>query len=48
MILTSGYSEAEVKGEIRHLGAAFLPKPFTPQALIRCVTDVLGGPSHRG
>ena len=46
VILTSGYSEAEVKGEIRQLGAAFLPKPFTHHALIRCVTEVLGGASQ--
>lgn len=46
VILTSGYSEAEVTGEIRQLGAAFLPKPFTPQSLISCVTEVLGGASQ--
>lgn len=44
VILTSGYSESEVEGEVRQFGAAaFLPKPSTPRSLIRCVTGVLGG-----
>lgn len=41
MILTSGYSEAEVKGEIRELDAVFLPKPFTPRDLLECVDRAL-------
>ena len=48
VILTSGYSEAEISRDIRQLGGPFLSKPFSPQALIRCVAEVLGGASEGG
>jgi two-component system, cell cycle sensor histidine kinase and response regulator CckA len=48
VILTSGYCEGELKGATRQLGAAFLPKPFTPESLIRCVAEVLGRSSQGG
>ena len=41
VILMSGYSEAEVRAEIREAGAAFLSKPFLPDALLRVVGTAL-------
>lgn len=41
VILMSGYSAAEVHAEIRETGAAFLSKPFTPDALLRSVGNAL-------
>ncbi|MEX2572385.1 MAG: PAS domain S-box protein [Gemmatimonadota bacterium] len=41
MILTSGYSASDVHGEIRESGLPFLAKPFTPDALLRCVAECL-------
>jgi PAS domain S-box-containing protein len=40
-ILASGYSEAEVRGEIRDLGTLFLSKPFSPKSLLGCVAECL-------
>ena len=42
VVLTSGYSEAEVRSKIPKAGATFLPKPFTPESLLRCVAEALG------
>jgi CheY-like chemotaxis protein/two-component sensor histidine kinase len=42
VVLTSGYSEADLQGEVRQRGAAFLAKPFTPESLQRVIADVLG------
>jgi two-component system cell cycle sensor histidine kinase/response regulator CckA len=42
VVLTSGYSEADLQGDVRHRGAAFLAKPFTPESLRRCIASVLG------
>ncbi|MDZ7780212.1 MAG: response regulator [Gemmatimonadota bacterium] len=42
-VLTSGYTEAEVHSSIREIGAAFVPKPFTPESLMRAVTEALRG-----
>ena len=41
VILTSGYSEAELRGEVRRAGAAFLVKPFTPQSLLEIISQTL-------
>lgn len=41
IVLTSGYSEADLRGEVRQKGAAFLAKPFTLDSLRRVITDVL-------
>ncbi|MBR9989913.1 MAG: PAS domain S-box protein [Gemmatimonadetes bacterium] len=41
VVLTSGYSEAELRGEVRGKGTAFLGKPFTPDALMRVVAQTL-------
>ncbi len=41
IIFTSGYSEADLRGEVRSLGNAFLPKPFTPDTLSRAVARAL-------
>ena len=43
-ILVSGYSEEEVYKEIREMDTRFLPKPFTPAQLLRCVSEVLAEP----
>ncbi len=49
VVLTSGYSEAELRGEVRDRASAFLVKPFTPEALVRVVSETLAdsrpGPS---
>ena len=42
VVLTSGYSEADLHGEVRQRGAAFLAKPFTPESLRQVIADVLG------
>ena len=42
VILTSGYSEEELRGEIRHKAAGFLVKPFTPEKLTSLIARVLG------
>ena len=41
VVLTSGYSEADLKGQVRQKGDAFLVKPFTPDGLTRVVAAVL-------
>jgi len=41
VVLTSGYSEREMRSEIREMGARFLPKPFTPDSLLRCMAEAL-------
>ena len=41
VVLTSGYSEAEVSGAVRRRGSAFLVKPFTPESLLRVVAETL-------
>ncbi len=44
VLYTSGYlEEAGVHRAIAHLGIPFLPKPFTPEALVRRVREVLSG-----
>jgi CheY-like chemotaxis protein len=41
VILMSGYSEAGASENVHDLAAAFLPKPFTPDALRQCVAETL-------
>jgi PAS domain S-box-containing protein len=41
VILMSGYSEAGASENVHDLAAAFLPKPFTPDALRQCVARTL-------
>jgi CheY-like chemotaxis protein len=41
VILTSGYSDADLRGEVRSVSDAFLVKPFTPKDLLKAVSDVL-------
>jgi two-component system cell cycle sensor histidine kinase/response regulator CckA len=40
VVLMSGYSEADLRGEVRTRGA-FMVKPFTPDSLGRVVADAL-------
>jgi CheY-like chemotaxis protein len=45
VLYTSGYTGGHLAGEeIAASGRAFLPKPFTPEALLRRVREVLDGP----
>ena len=41
MVLTSGYSEAEVQGDIRGMGVTFVPKPFTPESLMHGIWEAM-------
>jgi PAS domain S-box-containing protein len=41
VVLTSGYSESEVHGEIRELGATFVPKPYSPDTLLSSIAQEL-------
>lgn len=43
VILTSGYSEADLRGEIRANGAAFLRKPFSAASLLQIVDETMAG-----
>ena len=45
----SGYTEDKVIREnLLAPGAAFLEKPFTPEALTRKAREILEAPPHRG
>jgi CheY-like chemotaxis protein len=44
VLFTSGYMDDAVVNEIVARGAQFLPKPFSPEALVRKVRDVLDRP----
>jgi CheY-like chemotaxis protein len=47
ILLMSGYpNDALAPNDIREQGVAFLPKPFTPDALARKVREVLDAPSQ--
>jgi CheY-like chemotaxis protein len=41
VLLLSGYTEEEIGERVRHLGVAFLPKPFTPQDVLSAVAAVI-------
>ena len=41
VILTSGYSEADLRGEVRGQSAAFLRKPFTAASLLQVVAETM-------
>lgn len=41
MVLTSGYSQAEVQGDVQRTGVVFVPKPFTPESLMKGVAEAL-------
>jgi two-component system cell cycle sensor histidine kinase/response regulator CckA len=41
VVLTSGYSEAALRGEVRTVSDAFLVKPFTPEDLSKAVREAL-------
>ncbi len=43
VILTSGYSEADLRGEVRANSAAFLRKPFTAASLLQVVAETMAG-----
>jgi PAS domain S-box-containing protein len=43
VILTSGYSEADLRGEVRAKSAAFLRKPFTAASLLQVVAETMAG-----
>lgn len=46
VIYSSGFVEPErLKREVEHSGALFLPKPFTPMALLDCVQRSLAAPA---
>jgi two-component system, cell cycle sensor histidine kinase and response regulator CckA len=44
VLFTSGYMDDSVVNEIVARGAQFLPKPFSPEVLMRKVRDVLDRP----
>jgi two-component system, cell cycle sensor histidine kinase and response regulator CckA len=44
VLFTSGYMDDSVVNEIVARGAQFLPKPFSPEVLVRKVRDVLDRP----
>lgn len=41
VILTSGYSEADLRGEVRSKSEAFLRKPFTAASLLQIVAEAI-------
>jgi two-component system, cell cycle sensor histidine kinase and response regulator CckA len=43
VVLMSGYSEADLRGEVREHGDAFLTKPFTPSSLLSVLATVGDG-----
>ena len=46
VLFTSGYMDDTVVQEVVAMGAQFLPKPFTPDALTQKVREVLDDPWH--
>ncbi len=49
LLYISGYAPEAILGRgVENLGGSLLPKPFTPDGLIRRVRDVLDGPRHQG
>ena len=46
VLFTSGYMDDTVVQEVVAMGAQFLPKPFTPDALTQKVREVLDDRSH--
>jgi CheY-like chemotaxis protein len=44
VLFTSGYMDDSVVNEVVTRGAQFLPKPFSPEALVRKVREVLDRP----
>jgi two-component system cell cycle sensor histidine kinase/response regulator CckA len=46
VLFTSGYMDDIVVQEVVAMGAQFLPKPFTPDALTQKVREVLDDPWH--
>jgi len=46
VLFTSGYMDDTVVQEVVAMGAQFLPKPFTPDALTQKVREVLDHPWH--
>jgi len=41
-LLLSGYTEEAITEQVRDLGVAFLPKPFTPQDILSAAATALG------
>jgi len=46
ILFTSGYMDDGVVREVVSIGAQFLPKPFSPDTLVRKVRQVLDEPWH--
>jgi len=44
VLFTSGYMDDSVVQDVVAMGAQFLPKPFTPETLVRKVREVLDQP----
>ncbi|HEV3332409.1 MAG TPA: response regulator [Bryobacteraceae bacterium] len=44
VLFISGYDRALIGDRVRDPAVAFLPKPFTPQALLKGINKLMGGP----